>query len=98
MSAAGNWSEESSGNFCEKLVTTYVGGSIALECGIMNLHIGTRVGINGSTLEVACPPPGIGAKKNQETFEARFGTTYIASGSVAQMCYRKSPRCLQLRK
>jgi hypothetical protein len=31
---------------------------------------------------VACPPPGIGAKKVQEMSETRFGTTYI-EGIVA---------------
>jgi hypothetical protein len=41
---------------------TYIGGSVALEGAVMDLHIGTRVGINRSALEVACGPPGIGAK------------------------------------
>jgi hypothetical protein len=44
----------------------------------MDLCIGTIVSINSSTLEVSCPPPGIGAKKVQENSEARFGPTYIA--------------------
>ena len=35
---------------------------------------------------VACPPPGIGAKKVQETSGARFGSTYIANGIVALKC------------
>jgi hypothetical protein len=38
----------------------------------IDLYIGSSVSINSSTLEVACPPPGIGAKKVQETSEARF--------------------------
>jgi hypothetical protein len=40
---------------------TYTGGSVAPENTVMHLHIAT-IGINSSTLEVACPPPGIGAK------------------------------------
>jgi hypothetical protein len=45
----------------EHLVTTYYGGSVALKCAVMDLHIGI-IGLNSSALEVACPPPGIGAK------------------------------------
>jgi hypothetical protein len=41
--------------------TTYV-STIAVEYGVVDLHIGTTIGINSSALEVACPPPGIGAK------------------------------------
>jgi hypothetical protein len=41
---------------------TYIVGSVALEGAVVDLHIGTTTGINSSTLEVACPPPGIGAK------------------------------------
>jgi hypothetical protein len=35
---------------------TYIKGSVALEGAVINLHIGTTGGINGSALEVACPP------------------------------------------
>ena len=62
MWSAGNWSEESSGKFSKQLGTTYTVCSVALEGAVMDVHIGTTGGINSSTLEVACPPPGIGAK------------------------------------
>jgi hypothetical protein len=39
---------------------TYSVDSVALEDGVMDLHIGT-IGINSSTLKVACSPPAIGA-------------------------------------
>jgi hypothetical protein len=45
----------------------------------VDLHIGTTIGIHSAALQVACGPPGIGAKKVQETSESRFCTTYIAS-------------------
>jgi hypothetical protein len=45
-----------------KIIITYIGGSVALERAVVNLHIGTKSGIGSPTLEVACPPPGIGAK------------------------------------
>jgi hypothetical protein len=32
----------------------------------MDLHIGTAQRKNSSALEVACPPPGIGAKKSRK--------------------------------
>jgi hypothetical protein len=35
----------------------------------VDLHIGTTISKNSTALEVACPPPGIGAKKVQESFE-----------------------------
>jgi hypothetical protein len=35
-----------------------------------------------SILKVACPPPGIGAKKVQEISQIIFGTTYT-TGTVA---------------
>jgi hypothetical protein len=41
---------------------TYNGGSVALEYGVVDLNSACSISINGSTLEVACPPPGIGAK------------------------------------
>jgi hypothetical protein len=40
---------------------TYRGCSVALEGAVVDLHIG-NTGIDSSALEVACPPPGIGAK------------------------------------
>ena len=47
--------------------STYIGGSVALEDAVVDLHIGTTSGINSPALEVACSPPGIGAKI-QRTF------------------------------
>ena len=38
----------------------------------MDLHISTIVSINSSALEVACGPPGIGAKTFQENSESSF--------------------------
>jgi hypothetical protein len=46
----------------EHLVTTYSVGSVALERGAVDLHIGPIVGKNSPALEVACPPPGHGRK------------------------------------
>jgi hypothetical protein len=41
MSAAGNWSEEISGNFWDQLgTTTYIRGSVTLEGAVMDLYIG----------------------------------------------------------
>jgi hypothetical protein len=50
---------------------TYVGGSVALESAVINLEVAI-LNKNSSALEVACGPPGIGAKKVQETSENRF--------------------------
>ena len=44
--------------------TTYEFSTIAVEYGVVDLHIGTTLGINSAALEVACPPPGIGAEKS----------------------------------
>jgi hypothetical protein len=41
---------------------TDIGRSVALKGAVVDLHDGTTAGINSSTLEVACPPPRIGAK------------------------------------
>jgi hypothetical protein len=49
----------------------------------VDLHIGTTVSSNSSALEVACPPPGIGAKEVQGISETNFGMTYIIQRSVA---------------
>jgi hypothetical protein len=64
----------------EQAITTYFVGTVALESAVIDLH-SALVHSNSSTLciEVACPPPGIGAKKVQENSETRFCTTYIAS-------------------
>jgi hypothetical protein len=59
-------------------------GSVAQECGVEDHH-SSLVNINSSALQVACPPPGIGAKKNQETSETSFGATNVF-GSVALEC------------
>jgi hypothetical protein len=46
----------------KSFVSTYIGGVVALEYGIVDLHIGITDNINSSALEVACPPPGIERK------------------------------------
>jgi hypothetical protein len=46
-------------------------GSVALEYGVVDLHIGTGVSINSPPLEVACPPPGIGAIFSDSAFGRR---------------------------
>jgi hypothetical protein len=53
--------------------------------GVIQEHIyseydGATSSINSSALEVACPPPGIGAKKVQESSDTNFGITYIIAG------------------
>jgi hypothetical protein len=60
-------------------VSTYIGGVVALEYGVVDLHIGITVNINSSALKVACPAPGIGAKKAQRISETRFGTYIIGA-------------------
>jgi hypothetical protein len=42
-----------------KIIITYIEGSVALEHAVVNLHIGI-ISINSSTLEVACSAPGHG--------------------------------------
>jgi hypothetical protein len=44
-------------------ITYYVVNSVALEGAIVDLDIGTA-SINSPALQVACPPPGIGAEKS----------------------------------
>jgi hypothetical protein len=65
--------------------TTYSGDSVALENAGVDRDICTVSGINSSTLEVACAPPGIGAKKIQEISLISFKITY-KFGSVALEC------------
>jgi hypothetical protein len=48
---------------------TYLSSLVAFKRGVVDLHSGTSTSINSSALEVACPPPGIGAKKVQEISE-----------------------------
>jgi hypothetical protein len=36
--------------------------AVALECAVVDLDIYTTISTNSSALEVACSPPGIGAK------------------------------------
>jgi hypothetical protein len=60
---AENWSENFKEISQNTVVITYTtAGSIALEYAVIDLHIGTT-GKNSTALEVACPPPDIGAKK-----------------------------------
>jgi hypothetical protein len=40
---------------------TYNGSGVAQEGAVVDLHICTNIDINSPALEVACPPPGIGA-------------------------------------
>jgi hypothetical protein len=77
MFPAGNWSENLrkffslkmlgwSGKVVQTKAGTYiiaalVADSVTLEGAVMDLHI-AHSGINSSALQVACPPPGIGAK------------------------------------
>jgi hypothetical protein len=42
--------------------STYVASGVSLECGVIDLHIRAIFSMNSCTLEVACPPPGIGVK------------------------------------
>jgi hypothetical protein len=58
--------------------TTYIASAVALESAGVDIDICT-ICQNSAALGVACPPPGIGAKKVQEISETRFCTTYIAS-------------------
>jgi hypothetical protein len=44
---------------CSAVAPTHIiAASVALECAVMNLHIGTIESSNSAPLEVACPPPG----------------------------------------
>jgi hypothetical protein len=47
--------------------TYIVAGGVALESAGVDLDICT-IDINSSALEVACPPPGIGAKISDSSF------------------------------
>jgi hypothetical protein len=75
-------SENSFGN-------TYAISLIAQKGAVIDLQIvitpGGTAGINSPTLEVACSPPGIGAKKIQERSRKSFVSTYRAGG-VALKC------------
>jgi hypothetical protein len=51
--------------------TTYIISDVALERAGVDLN-SALISINSSALEVACPPPGIGAKKVQESLETSF--------------------------
>jgi hypothetical protein len=62
---------------------TYKGCKVALEGAVVDLHIRTTGGINSSTLEVAYPPPGIGAKKVQESSADHHSPTYNLKRSLA---------------
>jgi hypothetical protein len=55
----------------------YIPGDVALECATIDLQHNTasicvvsiNVSTNGSALEIACPPPGIGAKLSRKLLE-----------------------------
>jgi hypothetical protein len=61
MSPAENWSRKVS-EFSQYSfeVTHKAFHSVALECAVVDIHIGSTVISNSSPLEVACPPPGHG--------------------------------------
>jgi hypothetical protein len=64
---------------------TYISrGAIREEYGVVDLHIGTTFGIDSTPLKVACPPPGIGAKKSRKFLgtASELLSSYIG-GSVA---------------
>ena len=54
--------KERSEKFRDQLGTTYRASTIALEYGVMDLHIYSTSEINSSALKVVCPPPGHGRK------------------------------------
>jgi hypothetical protein len=55
--------EEKSGKFSkDHHSSTYVGSGVGLECGVIDLHNRVIYSMNSSTLEVACPAPGIRVK------------------------------------
>ena len=54
-----------------KFGITYSGCSVALKCAVVDLDICTNPSINRSTLEVGCPPPGIGAKISDSSFDRK---------------------------
>jgi hypothetical protein len=82
---AENWSRKAKEGFRKCHSSSYTNGRVALEDGVVDLHIGTILNINSSALEVACPPPGVGAKKIQQSSLKSFGITYMG-GSVALDC------------
>jgi hypothetical protein len=60
--------------------STYISrGAVREEYAVVDLHIGTTGSINRTALEVACSPPGIGAKKVQESFETKFGLLTVSA-------------------
>jgi hypothetical protein len=62
--------------------STYIESGVGVEGRIMDDKSSIK-NVDGSTiLEVACPPPGIGARKIQESSQRSFGITYIG-GRVA---------------
>jgi hypothetical protein len=49
-------------------------GSVVMEYGVVNRRICIVIKINSAALEVACPAPGFGAKKVQESSRDQLGT------------------------
>jgi hypothetical protein len=64
--------------------TYAVASLIALKGAVIDLQIGATLGINSPALEVACPPPGIGAKKVQEN--SKTAPNYLPN---RQSCSRR---------
>jgi hypothetical protein len=67
MSPARNWSRKVRGFTQNSFGGTYSVGSVTFKRAVVNLD-SALISINGSTLEVACPPPGIGAKISHSSF------------------------------
>jgi hypothetical protein len=59
--ASGNWSKKVREISQNSFGSTYFVGSVAFKRAVVDLNSAV-IRKNGSTLEVACEPPGIGAK------------------------------------
>jgi hypothetical protein len=94
MPPAGNWSGNFKKGSYNGLGTTYIEGSVALEHGVIDLHDGTILSINSSTLEVACPPPGIGAKKVQGKSRKHRPSTYYTEITVRSRAVSINTACI----
>jgi hypothetical protein len=78
MSPAGNWSENFKEMSRNLIGIAYILGSAVLEGAAIDLHVGTP-GIDKAALEVACPPPEIGANIFTKASRSSFEMAYIAS-------------------
>jgi hypothetical protein len=64
------------------IVATYSVGSVTVEIAVVDLQIGIIASINSAALEIAYPPPGIGAEMSG-IFSEQLWITYTG-GSVVQ--------------